>query len=360
MRRIVVAALLACATAIAPAHAAPDVSFGGVSFSDAQFGWAVFATECGSGAVCARVVSTADGGRVWQPLARLHVCDGASAALCWVTAHRLTATVGFVSGRQTMMTTDGGRTWVRAALPYVEALTAVPGGVFALTSASSGCPAACDVVLRRAAVGGRGFSPVRSFRNPSQGFGDDLTGGGANLYAIGFGHPAGGAGTAYTRLSISRDGGRTWSFRGDPCRVPGGGEVDTSQLVAAGRYAAVLCLARGRGTTSLVLSRDAGRTFARLLRSPVTHARQIALAANGSIAIVDLADGGDGVTHYRLALSHDLGRTWRVVVRSDERLGPSAPPSVSIFGRSLRALLGRTLWRSDDAGGTWKKSTRAW
>jgi hypothetical protein len=357
MRRIVVAALLACATAIAPAQAAPDVSFGGVSFSDAQFGWAVFATECASGPVCARVVSTADGGRVWRPLSRLHVCDRAAAVLCWVTAHRLTATAGFVSGRQTMMTTDGGRTWVRAELPFVEALTAVPAGVFALTSSSSGCPAACDVVLRRAAFGERRFSPVRSFRNPTQGFGDDLAGAGPDLYAIGFGHPAGGAGTAYTHLSISRDGGRTWSFRGDPCRVPGQGEADTSQLVAAGRYAAVLCLARAGGTTSLALSRNAGRTFARL-RSPAAHARQIDLAANGTIAVVDMIEGGASVTRYRLVLSRDLGRTWRVVVRSHERLGPSSPPSVHIFGRSLRALLGRTLWRSDDAGRTWKLSTR--
>ena len=82
-----------------------------------------------------------------------------------------------------------------------------------------------------------------AFRNPSQGFGDDLVGAGPDLYAFGFGHPAGGADTAYAHLSISRDGGRTWSFRGDPCRVPGKSEADTSQLAAAGRYVAVLCLA---------------------------------------------------------------------------------------------------------------------
>jgi photosystem II stability/assembly factor-like uncharacterized protein len=359
MRRLVVAVLLVCATAIAPAQAATDVWFGGMSFSDAQHGWAIFATECGSRAVCGRVESTADGGRVWHGLARLHVCDGVQAILCDVTAYRVTANVGFVSDGQTMLTRDGGRTWLRTDLPYVEAFAAVPGAVFALTSASSGCPLACDVVLHRASIGAHRFTAVRSFRSPSQGFGDTLAGAGPNLYAIGFGHPSGGGGSAYSQLSISRDGGRTWSLRDDPCRLPGGRELDTQQLAAAGRYAAVLCLARGTSTTSLLLSRDAGRTFMRV-PSPVAHGRQIEVTANGTIAIIDLVDGGDALTRYRLALSRDLGRTWRIVVRSEERLGPAGPPSVRIFGRSLRALMGRTLWRSDDAGKTWKQSTRAW
>jgi photosystem II stability/assembly factor-like uncharacterized protein len=360
VRRIVVAALVVCATAIAPAHAAPDVGFTGMSFSDAQNGWAVFMTPCGSGVNCARVESTADGGRVWQQLAaRLHVCAGVEAFLCEATAHRVTATLGFVSGRQTMMTIDGGHNWTRVAMPYVEAFTAVPGGVFVLTSTSGGCPLACNVMLRRAAIGAHEFAPVPAFRNPTQGFGDALVGAGPNLYAVGFGRPAGGAEAAYARLSISRDGGRTWSLRGDPCRVPGGSEFDASQLAAAGRYVAVLCRARGRTDTSLVLSRDAGRTFARV-NLPVAHGAAIELAANGTIAVVNILDGGEGLTHYRLALSHNLGRTWRIVVRSDERLGPPAWPSIRIIGRSIRALIGRTLWRSDDAGKTWKESTRAW
>ena len=256
MRRIVVAALLICASAIAPAQAAPDVSFGGVSYSDARHGWAVFATPCGtSQALCARVEATDDGGRVWRPLARLRVCGG-TAELCIPTVRRVTATVGFVWGARTMMTSDGGRTWVRLDMPRVEALAAVPRGVFALTYSHFGCPGACNVVLRHAGVGDHRFTAVGSFRNPTRGNFDALVGAGSDLYAVGFGRPAGGAGTAYARLSISRDGGRTWSLRGDPCRVPGGSglstpggsEWDTWRLAATGRYAAVMWVERRNGS----------------------------------------------------------------------------------------------------------------
>jgi hypothetical protein len=361
MRGIVVAMLVVSAMAIAPAHAAPDMSFGGVSFSDAKHGWAVFTTRCGaSGAVCARVQSTADGGRMWRPLARLRVCDGPADALCVATAHRVDAKRGFVLGLQTMMTSDGGRTWVRVRMPRVEALTAARGGVFALTSPHSGCPGPCDVVLRRAGVGDDRFAPVRAFPNPSQGHFDDIVGAGPNLYVVGFGNPAGGAGTAYARLSISRDGGRTWSSRGDPCRTPGGSEVDMWRLAAAGRYAAAICLERRAGARWIMVSRDAGRTFTRL-QPPAPEADEIVMGPDGAIGVTrSFASGSSGgLSHFRVALSRDLGRTWRAVLRSDDYLGSPSYPGLQIFGRSLRAATGQQMWRSEDAGATWEETSVA-
>src|SRR3954463_14838874 len=197
MRRIVVALMIVCASAIAPAGATAGGGFGNVSYSDARHGWAVFGTPCGTPPVlCARIQATNDGGRVWHPLAHFRVC-GASEALCFPTVRRVSTTVGCVSGEWTMMTSDGGRTWVRVDMPRIEAVAAVPGRVFALTYSHAGCPGACDVALRRADVGGHIFTPVGSFRSPTQGNFDALVAAGQNLFAVGFGRPAGGAGTAY-------------------------------------------------------------------------------------------------------------------------------------------------------------------
>jgi photosystem II stability/assembly factor-like uncharacterized protein len=60
-----------------------------------------------------------------------------------------------------------------------------------------------------------------------------------------------------------------------------------------------------------------------------------------------------------VALSRDLGQTWRPVLRSDDYLGSSSYPNLQIFGRSLRAATSQQMWRSDDAGKTWHETSVA-
>jgi hypothetical protein len=197
--------------------------------------------------------------------------------------------------------------------------------VFALTYRGRGCPLGCEAALR---AGTTTFLPVRAFRSPSQGFGDSIVGAGRVLYAAGFGHPAGGVRGAYTGLSISRDAGRTWALRGDPCEEAGRPEVDSTQIVAAGRYVALLCELRRSGKASIVLSADRGRTFSRL-HPPVTNGNQIALDAEGDLAIANGVIGGGGPWTYRLAVSTDRGRTWRVALTHTTVVSRDTPPSTS-------------------------------
>jgi hypothetical protein len=143
--------------------------------------------------------------------------------------------------------TGGGRRWQRIRHLRFESVTAAAGARFALTYSNTGCPAECNVALRRAANGSSVFARIPAFRSSSLGFGDALVGAGANLYAMGFGHVSGGADRAYSRVAISRDRGRSWSVRGDPCRERGPQEVDSTQVVAEGAYVAFLCVGRATG-----------------------------------------------------------------------------------------------------------------
>ena len=194
-----------------------------------------------------------------------------------------------------------------------------------------------------------------------RGSGDTLVAGGTSLYAAGFGHTAGGAMGQYAHLSISRDGGRTLvSPRRPVPGSPGPTEVDGTDIAAAGRYVALLCVVRTTGAGSIALSHDGGRSFTRL-RPPVSpgFAQEIALDPAGDLAIVDSVIGKTGRSADRLRLSYDGGRTWRVAFRRPAKNGgPPAAPSLSLLGRSLRWVVDtRTLLRTDDAGRTWQSST---
>jgi hypothetical protein len=136
-------------------------------------------------------------------------------------------------------------------------------------------------------------------------------------------------------------------------------EVDSTQIVAAGRYVALLCVPRLTGKASIVLSADGGRTFSRL-HPPVTNGNQIALDAEGDLAIANGVIEGDGPWTYRLAVSLDRGTSWRVALTHAAVVSSNTPPpTIAIFGRSLRWVVGdHTLWTSDNAGRTWR-ATRA-
>jgi hypothetical protein len=230
-----------------------------------------------------------------------------------------------------------------------------------LTYAHGGCPSICTPGLARL-TGGLRLVPVPSFRSPSRGDGDALASSGSDIYAIGYGHPAGGAMDAYSRLSISRDAGRSWSVVGDPCRRPGRAEWDAGQVVAAGRYLALLCTDRQAGGRSgtprptIALSRDGGRSFTRVSQPFVGVGAEIALDARGDLAVGNGAIGGSGSWTYRLAESVDQGRHWRLALQRGGSVAlEDRQPAVALFDRSLTFVAdGTTIWSSQDAGARWR------
>jgi photosystem II stability/assembly factor-like uncharacterized protein len=344
------------------AHAArtSQDTFASVSFIDARDAWSLIERPCSGRPSCEVVEVTSDGGRSWHRVASLPACH-AAVGCSGQTVEAITPLsrrVAIASGSPTAVTSDGGHTWTRLARPLIEAVAPLAGRLFALTYRGGGCPSVCDVALALARAGTTTFLPVRAFRSPSQGFGDSIVGAGRVLYAAGFGHPAGGVRGAYAVLSISRDAGRTWALRGDPCAESGRPEVDSTQIVAAGRYVALLCELRRSGKASIALSADRGRTFSRV-HPPVTNGNQIALDAGGDLAIANGVIGGDGPWTYRLAVSSDRGSTWRVALTHTTVVSRGTPPSsIAIFGRSLRWVMDdHTLWTSDDAGRTWRATS---
>ena len=68
---------------------------------------------------------------------------------------------------------------------------------------------------------------------------------------------------------ISRDGGRMLVSPRRPLPGAGPTEVDGTDIAAAGRYVALLCVVRTTGAGSIALSHDGGRSFTRL-RPPVS------------------------------------------------------------------------------------------
>jgi hypothetical protein len=195
-------------------------------------------------------------------------------------------------------------------------------------------------------------------------FGEQLVSGGTNLYVIFYGHIAGGAGSAHATIEVSRDRGRTWSARTDPCGGSGEHEEDTSAVAAAGDYLAVLCVSRsGQGDTFTALSRDAGGTFTAGGPVPVSAAEQVAVSDEGAIAVGNGGISGGGKFDYELALSGDGGRTWRVAIRDREPVAEDLEAgSLQFVGPRNLSWVGYPylVWQSSDAGHHWRTSAAPW
>ena len=295
---------------------------------------------------------TRDGGRTWKRLTRTDAFC-ANPGTCVTGLRFVTSRVGYMFGSASFMTTDGGRIWTPLRGPQVESVAFSGRNVFRLVYHGSGCPGPCRPALERAATGGHAWTTVRRWPR-APGFGEQLVGGGTNLYVILYGHIAGGAGSAHATIEVSHDLGRTWSSRADPCGGSGAQEQDALAAAAARDLLAVLCTRRtgqGQGSAFTTLSRDAGRTFTAGARVPVTAPEQIAVGNGGN--------SGGGNFDYELGLSEDGGRSWRVAVRDrkplskDLEAGPLqfvVPRAVSWIGSP------HVVWLSSDAGRNWRNS----
>jgi hypothetical protein len=259
------------------------------------------------------------------------------------------------------MTTDGGQQWMHVPRLQIESMAVSGSSVYRLVSQGTGCPGPCRPLLQRSIPGSRVWTRVPGWRNVSEGFGEQLVVSGKNLYTAFFGHIAGGEPSAHAGIEMSRDGGRNWLVRGDPCGYAAGREEDALTVAANGSSLGILCISRGgQGPSFVAFSSDAGRTFTRSAPLPLNGPAQLAVGAGRDIAVGNGGMTGSGRFTYELALSTNGGRTWRIAVRDPERISVGAGPGSLQFTNPQSlwwVVYPYHAWQSLDGGHTWRQSS---
>jgi hypothetical protein len=262
-----------------------------------------------------------------------------------------TRSVGYAYGSSLFMTVNGGRSWQRVAGRPVESVAAAGSWVYRLTESGSGCPGPCNVQLQRSHPGSGTWQPVSGWPNRSQGFGEQVLAAGRNLYAVFYGHIAGGT-TSHAAIEVSRNSGGMWSAVSDPCGGTGLGERDTDAAGASGNSLALLCVPKGGTAADFTeTSVNAGRTFTRGAPSAVNEAQQIAVEASGDSAVGNAGMQGSGRFTYQLAVDGRLALRDRRPVP-----GLATGGLLAFVSPSQLVWVGEphVIWTSSDAGVTWR------
>lgn len=349
----------------------PPGGVGGPAVLDLSFvgndeGFALAARNCAAGALgCTQLLHTTNGGARWtaSPLpapARVDACVQQAKCLSLSVDHLRFATqqVGYVWGTNDgpfLMTTDGGRSWLRDSVAvHVAALETLSGNVIRIVN-ECGCAPGARFTVQVAAVGS---SAWRTVATPTALDGDSVVLTRVHHLAalLVRQNPAGGAGSARSTLLVSGDDGASWRDRGEPCPQgapsgQAGGEVDTVAATTAPDGSVVaLCTPRGgAGGSFVIVSTDEAASFrpapATLGASPGTL-----IAAASARTIFVLSDA--------LYRSADGGATWTRVQQNST--GPLVAAWIGFESTSVgRALEGsasteqHTLWTTVDGGLTW-------
>src|SRR5690606_13371169 len=128
--------------------------------------------------------------------------------------------IGYAFGQGALyLSGDGGRTWQRQSGGAL-ALETLDGNVIRVATT---CLPGCPMSLQTAAVGSTEWRPANPATiSPGMRPGGALVRSGRAASLAVFGHAAGGASNATTKLYLSGDDGAHWSARGEPC--PQGGD----------------------------------------------------------------------------------------------------------------------------------------
>ena len=235
----------------------------------------------------------------------------------WVDAgHRDHLLIGLHGGLY--RSSDGGRRWTLAALDGDDAMNVV--------GARGGAPlwVAGHEVLERSLDRGGSFEPVRPAGLP----GLDLHG-----FAVRPGRPAEiAAAVAGQGLFRSSDGGRSFAMTSRAV----GGDVYGMSLAPDG----TLLVADPQ--VGVLISRDAGRTFAVALARP----GMVSVAVHPRKPAWIVAGGGPG-----LAVSHDGGRTWTMGRPAVAVAAVAADPSNARSAWAVRTS--GVLLHTTDGGHNW-------
>jgi photosystem II stability/assembly factor-like uncharacterized protein len=268
---------------------------------------------------------------------------------------------GYAFGPALFMTTDGGVTWTPQVGPFVAALEPAGPDVMRVAYTQTGCPGPCDLTIQSAPAGSTSWTTLHA---PIQGDAVQLVRQGtADAYVATFENPAGGAQDEHGALTISLDGGATWSTRPDPCGVVDGDEYDTAAIAAAApSVLAVLCRDRMQPLNMfLALSSDGGSAFTMgplIPGAPWAAVDELAATSASAIFLAFSAPAGTGTTVYSLLASDDGGRSWyQSTSRVAQGVGTS-PPSGTFLGFESAAVgrwvvAGNDLWQTTDGGAQW-------
>lgn len=355
-----------------PSYAPSALQFVDLSWLSQEHGLALVGRSCGRDRTrCAVVEETTDAGSTWHQLASLPAMIGAGSngasstygacatgQTCVAHIRFVTARIAYAYGPSLLMTTDGGRRWAEVSAPPVESLTNSGAQVFRIVYSHTGCPGPCRARMQRAEAGASTWVRMPVAVPVNSGTGPTLYAAGPNLYAFSWDNVAGGV-SSRAEIEVSRDGGRGWSAITDPCRTSRRSAWDAAAASAAGDSLAVLCVSKIGGSSFVALSGDSGRTFTKTADLGMAAADQIAVSSSGAVAVGNGGVTGGGAFAYKLAVSRDGGRTWRLPVVDRERAAIDLSGGFLQFA-SRRQLLWvgypYSLWRSADQGRTWHET----
>jgi photosystem II stability/assembly factor-like uncharacterized protein len=264
------------------------------------------------------LVATTDGGRTWRQVLPAPPGPPQGAVSFASRSEGIGVDTGGVLGRRNAVvaTSDGGRTWAPLGTVPAEAVLrlarAPAGGVWAVArSPSRARPDVSDVKLFRSGDGGRSWTLVRTLR-------------GTETATLAFaGEHVGYLATA-DGLSVTNDGGRTWSA---VSRRPG--------LV---------------GGLAFLTPRIGFELVRPQLSTPPTFARQSVARLKARVKAADRPV---------LLATRDGGRHWRKVTLGVPAFRPEAlttlgARNVWLFGSVCRTACGPGLLRSADGGASWQ------
>jgi photosystem II stability/assembly factor-like uncharacterized protein len=326
---------------------ATDLTF----ISDAE-GWALGAASCQTFGRCARVFHTTDSGATWTTIGapEAAVADGNGQLDCpngicvrVRTIRFASPLLGYAFGTSLFHTLDGGRTWQQepSTAPILSvAYAGLSAFRVAATDPGSGTTCFGGCHIQRAAATGGPWQEVGLIVTAA--ISEIYTDGPQRVYVFGFANAAGGAQNKRASVYATSDGGATWQTRSDPCPQTGFAQGAATAPVG---HLFTLCEASG---INLVRSDDGGRSVSAAITAPIGHefaaaseTTLVGVAWDGNVPVVKTSF--DGGAHWQTTLTCPVGPVLALGYQDAHTAHVICPES--------------TVWRTQDGGGTWMRTT---